>query len=360
MKITSINSISQPNNNKNNNPAFKGLTNGLINFWQFVDNGGRALQFTVEDMTGTNFPRSIKGLLAGKKYSGHYNIPAFLQEAIREFLTGPTMCTVPWVVMLLAKKAGGKSANIQNNNMVNLSYLLANKTNAKEGQALEDAFYKTVVEDMLSKSTDLKESELLNLRYKDIIDVPSGKNIPENEVRVVDKMIGYFKELGNNTDKKQEGVILNNIQDLFEKTVKHGKNEYEIGINFLNTKYTTEVFDKSTKQYIETTGATNAKDYAGYATSYIKDITKTFGEKISKEQIKNFRTSKQIYRVMTSVFGMIGLTGLLMFQIPKLYTKASGLVNPNASAIYDEAKKEKYHNNINTQPQAAKEAKEAK
>ena len=72
MKITSSNNYIQPkNNNKNSNPNFKGLTEGAVNFWQIVDNGGRALQFTVEDMTGTNIPRSIKGLLAGKKYTGH-------------------------------------------------------------------------------------------------------------------------------------------------------------------------------------------------------------------------------------------------------------------------------------------------
>ena len=56
MKITSINNpISKQNNKDAKSPSFKGgAVDGLVNFWQFVDNGGRALQFTMEDMWGTN------------------------------------------------------------------------------------------------------------------------------------------------------------------------------------------------------------------------------------------------------------------------------------------------------------------
>ena len=36
---------------------------------------------------------------------------------------------------------------------------------------------------------------------------------------------------------------------------------------------------------------------------------------------------------------MIFLTGVIMSFIPKLYTLVSGTVNPNASAIYNEAEK---------------------
>ncbi len=311
MKVTSIN-YTQPRST-NNNPNFKGITQGLVDFWQFVDNGGRALQFTVEDMTGTNIPRSVKGLLAGKKYTGHYNIPAFLQEAIREFLTGPTMCLVPFGVITLAKKIGGKSANIETKNMRNLSYLLSEKTVKQEGQSLEDAFYHTVVKDMLDKSTE--------------------KDVAQD---AVDGMVELFKKLGNNTDKKEEGNILGEIQNYFEGTVKSLKDDYK-ETSFLDTKYTTEVLDKQTgKQVI---GSNNVRNYANYATSYIKDITKKFGETISKEQIRNFCTSKQAYRLFTTIGGMIMLTGVLMCQIPKIYTKVTGLVNPNARAIYDEAKK---------------------
>ena len=122
----SINNQSQVNNKSNNDNkvSFKGGADTLVKFWQFVDNGGRAMQFTVEDMTGTNVPRSIKGALAGYKYTGKINVPALLQEGIREFLTGPTMCVAPVAILALANKFAGKTSNTHLENIINLSHLM--------------------------------------------------------------------------------------------------------------------------------------------------------------------------------------------------------------------------------------------
>jgi len=306
-------------NSKAKAPSFKGLTQGVIGFWQFVDAHGRAMQFTVEDMAGTNIPRSAKGLLAGKKYTGRVNIPAFLQEALREFLTGPTMCTIPVVILTLAKKSG-KTANTHIENIRNLSYLME-KNIPKEGQNLEDAFYSGVIKDMFSATT--------------------GKNADDKTVK---KMIDIYKRYGKETNKKEQSKILNEAQKLYELTVKNTLDNHKDvsstpqiykGIDFLETKFSKSSIGSDGKNI---KGATKFKNYVGYTTSYFQDFTKKFGNIASKENIESFKHT-WIFKRFATLCGMIFITGILMFQIPKLYTLASGKVNPNASAIYNEADK---------------------
>ena len=306
MKLSAVNNSENTKHyqqqEQNKQQSFKGVIDGLVDFWQFVDNGGRAVQFTVEDMCGTNFPRSIKGLLAGKKYTGRFNIPAFLQEAIREFLTGPTMCITPWVIITLAMKAN-KSADIHRENISNLSYLF-NKTAVSEGQNIKDAFYTTVVKDMYNKTL--------------------GYDVSDEHIN---EMVSLFKKLENVGEGKQkEKEIKGEIQELYEKVIK-GKDKYEKGINFLNTSYSVS----ESKE-----GTTRLQNYASYATSYIKDYVNKFGA--DKANIEKFK-SIALGRRSLIIVSMVAITGILMSQIPKIYTKASGKVNPNASAIYDEAKK---------------------
>ena len=151
MKISSVNNAISAN--RSSNASFRGVADTLVNFWQFVDNGGRAVQFTAEDMCGTNLPRSIKGAMAGIQYTHEINVFAFLQEFVREFLTGPTMCITPWLIISLAKKAY-KSANTHNENIENLSYIM-NQFGSEERQAaqsvdsVKSAFFDKVSRDML-------------------------------------------------------------------------------------------------------------------------------------------------------------------------------------------------------------------
>ena len=79
MKLNTVNSITTKktqqnkqnttkNNFKNNkvnnkNVSFKGIADFATVFWNFVDKGGRGLQFTVEDMFGTNIPRTYSGAM---------------------------------------------------------------------------------------------------------------------------------------------------------------------------------------------------------------------------------------------------------------------------------------------------------
>lgn len=316
MKLSSIQNIQNRNNfsnnnSKNNNQSvnFKGadIASGLVNFWQFVDNGGRALQFTVEDMTGTNIPRSIKGAKAGSEYTGKINVPALLQEALREFLTGPTMCIVPVLVLNAAMKLTGKTANTHVENIWNLSHIMG-QTKVQAGDKFNKAFVETAVSDMLQQTT--------------------GKtNIAKEDIKNLSQGIEQFKNISN---KKESKKALANLQSMFEGIVKKTKDNYK-NTNFLQAKYSVSEGK---------TGATSFKNYVGYINSYAEDFAKKYGSDakgVTAENIKKFKKSWVGKRLLT-IAGMFFITGVLMTQIPKIYTKASGKVNPNASAIYNEAK----------------------
>lgn len=323
MKISSVSSVkNHQNNNVNNktnnnskNVNFNGGMDALVNFWQFIDNS-RALQFTVEDMFGTNFPRTYKGAMAGYKYTGKINIPALLQEALREFLTGPTMCVVPIVILSQCLKHTGKTSDTHIENIANLSYLA--KNSAKDGLISQEGFYKTVADDMLTSVLGKEK-----VKKEDIEKLTTG---------LLKLDTATLEKTSRKALKQNKKEALANLQNTYSEILKNNSDSYK-GINFLNAKYSINEAKK---------GATKFKNYASYTTSYYQDLAKKYlknGDSlIDASKIKDFKISWLGKRGMI-IASMIGITGVLMSVIPKIYTWASGGVNPNASAIYDEAGK---------------------
>ena len=329
MRISAINNTNNRNNVNNNNntskkqASFKGGVDTLINFWQFVDNGGRALQFTVEDMFGTNFPRTYKGAMAGYKYTGEINIPALLQEAIREFLTGPTMCVTPIVVLALAKKAG-KTVDTHTENIFNLSYILK-QTRAQNEVLKEDDFIKNVLKDLIAKTSGKEANELdINALFE------AFKNY-KNNAEVLDNK-ELLKKTGKKLAKTRTAEAMTQLQDTFEEIIKGLKDSYK-DTDFTQAKYSINEHK---------TGSTKFKNYAEYIMAYVQDFSKKYGKngvwEAKQNDIQNFKTSFLGKRVLTFA-SMFAITGVLMSFIPKIYTWASGGVNPNATAIYKEADK---------------------
>ena len=349
MKLSSVNSanvnnnqnyrIANNNNNTQNNNKKLNFTgggagsplDGFVKFWQVVDQGGRALQFTVEDMFGTNFPRSYKGLTAGKKYTGKYNWTAFAQEAIREFLTGPTMTFFPVAALAFSKHCFGASANIRNENVNNLSYLLDGVEKGSVSEVSSD-FLSKVSRDLLDKTLDnasdnksnlAKESEELAGQLKEYL----------KAFNKVSDAKGSAKKLAKQNLKEQETSAF----QTFEKIIKKNKANYS-DTNFQSVKYSINE---------ATTGCTDFKEYIDYAASYIhdfikrQDVAKNSGVVNTSSNIINTFKNNLTGKRMFTMFNMIVLTGLLMQQIPKLYTKATGKVNPNAMNIYNEASNRK-------------------
>ena len=75
-----------------------------------------------------------------------------------------------------------------------------------------------------------------------------------------------------------------------------------------------------------------------YADDYAKANTKNGIVDLASDTVKKFCDSWSIKRVGT-IGALIFGTGYIMSFIPKIYTWASGGINPGGKAIYDEAAK---------------------
>lgn len=330
MKLEAINNINvnrqnkknitvNNNSNNNNNMSFKGFADSATALWNFVDKGGRGLQFTVEDMLGTNFPRTIKGGASGYKYTGKINVSALAQEAIREFLTGPIMTATPFAIIHLATKATGKTANTHRKNIENLSYLAdqIDKTPVPP-ELFEKNFVTKVVEDILAQST--------------------GKAANKEDIQTLSNGILEYSKLSKTTkaskiEKKQAKDALEKLQTTFESIVKSNCDNYK-DVDFKAAKFS------SCKDAV---GSTKFSTYVGFINAYVEDYIKTNKTKdnvvdLAEQTINNFKKNWIGKRILTIV-SMIGITSVILSVIPKLYTLASGKDNPNGKAIYAEAQK---------------------
>lgn len=339
------NNIDKQNNRKN--ISFRGVADMATVFWNFVDAGGRGLQFTVEDMFGTNFPRTYKGAMAGYEYTGQINWPSVWQEGIREFLTGPTMTLAPIAILAIATKMSGKSAGTHCENITNLSHLATKlkpeeiTINKQTMQGLDidnfrEDFLKTVVDDILSNSASDLGQKAKETRTKQLIDGIKKYNSIQDSIKNATSRADK-KQL-----KKEAKKLLETMGNNFESTLKEGNKSFA-GVNFQAVKY-------SMPGTVEP-GATNFKNYIKYISAYMEDfaeanlkdvsqgngLSKKFVE-LSKNAIESFEETWLGKRI-TVVASMIVLTGVVMSIIPKLYTLASGGVNPNAASIYNEAQK---------------------
>ena len=331
MKLTAVNNITtrqninnRKNNNQNtvtklnNNVNFKGIADFATVFWNFVDKGGRGLQFTVEDMFGTNFPRTYQGAMAGYEYTHEINWAYLTQEGIREFLTGPTMTLAPIGILALVTKLKGDSANIHRKNISNLSHLadqLPKKNIDKE--TFKNSFIRLTAQDMLEKTTDKV----------------ADKSSVDTLIEGITKYGEQIKAAKTRTQKKQAKETLKNLGATFESIIKSSKDDLS------NTSFQTVKYSTKNNQV----GTTNFQNYVKYINAYIEDYAKANTGKdgfvnLAKDAIHQFENSARIKRAGTMA-AMIFLTGYIMSFIPKLYTFFSGSTNPAGKAIYAEAQK---------------------
>lgn len=335
MKLTAVrdNRIRQnnsDNNKQSKNINFIGIADFATTFWNLVDAGGRGAQFTVEDMLGTNIPRTYKGAMSGYEYTGEINWASVKQEGIREFLTGPTMVCAPIAILAAATRLCGKTSATHCENITNLSHLaLFLREDNLNKDAFANEFLEKVIDDMLTQS-----AQSLDETAKADISKKLTKNIKEYGNHL-DAIKNADSRAAKKAAKQNAKNLLDEMALSFEKTLKKGNKSYK-NLNFQNAKYSIG------KGIV---GQTNFKNYIKYINAYIDDYAKSNtlpGNKelikISKDAIQSFEKT-WLGKRMIIASSMIILTGVLMSMIPKLYTLASGGVNPNAANIYNEAKK---------------------
>ncbi len=319
-----------------NAPSFGGKL--AVNFWDAVARGGFAASFTVQDMTGTNFPRTYQALQRNKEITGENNYKAAAEVAIREFMTGPSMCIIPMCVLAVAKKLDGATNEVPMENIAPFademkSVLKNSNPHANKAGVYSQEVKKSFYERMfaLSLGEDLK----------------GGKEVSNSA-----------KELASMLDNYDNAPKRNLFQQLLNKDIMK---KSEDGLNKVKVPSKDQIFDDIITKFTDTR-KTLTKDYSDLLSTdlggtlkkenSISDLVKdfsNFGNSVKKTIQKHvapdgtsnihlklssfmddFKYKKTGSKFITNIL-MVVATALFMMNIPKLYTLYE--TNPETDAF---------------------------
>lgn len=315
-------------NNQNNNVAFTGI-NPVVGLMDFIDKGGYATSFVLQDGLGFVAPRVGKGILRGGKEKTdengniiydkkgnpkhEYNWAFARKEGIREVVTGPSAVLIP-VALLPAIKRFFGSANAVKLNYIDgftkpfAEYASANLENLVSGTPNKADFYHRVFTNVINTSINdhLPNAEKLSAEEVDVI----AKEYTARQISI--ENINADKSL----NKKAKAAKIAEIGTVEESFAKLKKSK----IGGITNEYVAEfVGSKGTKS-----GSTGEllhamKDYFGDAVNNTKKVVK---EGASADEIanavKSFANRRMGSRILTNI-GIFAAVAAFFTQIPKLY-----------------------------------------
>ncbi len=334
-------------NKSQNNPSFKG--DMMINFWDAVARGGFAASFTIQDMTGTNFPRTWQALQRNKDITGENNYKAAAEVAIREFLTGPSMCIIPMFVLALSKKYAGSANDVPLDNIESfadqMKIVLENTPSNNPGLNFDKSKPVNMAKGVKQRFYERMFALSLNEKLTD------GMEPSDNAKKLAGMLIDY-----DNAPKR--GVL----KQFFDKNITEKTTDGSGRVKGTVIKAKDQIFDEIIGFYTDAK-KTVSDDFGSLVTtdlngtlkgknsmvSLVKDFS-NFGNDVQKTMIKkvpksgsvsianlvqggfmeNFKKCRVGSKFLTNVL-MVILTGLFMMNIPKLYTLHK--TNPETDAF---------------------------
>ena len=335
----------------NNTPSFKGMdpTTCLIDMWAAIARGGLAAPFTVQDMLGTNFPRTFAALDRNKDITGKNNYKAAVEVAIREFTTGPSMFVIPALVLAGASGFSGEANRVPKDTIAVFSNIMkgtmnglqenkfkgvdfSSMTTAEAQEAcktIKEAFYSDVFKGIFAQYNKGDS----NIDIKEYVDLMMKAEHPDTPKRnfymsMFNKKVSV---LGKEVDSKDEI-----ISQLSTKFVADKKAHTKGWGNFLTAKII-----PNGKEFDISHIAADMKNFTDdFARQYVTTQRKNSngGRVILEKFIDNFRNARMGSRVLTNVF-MVVATGAFMCIIPKLYTRNK--TNPETDAIYEQVNQQR-------------------
>ena len=341
MAIQSVNASLDKKNHKavspltQNQVAFKGSENFVVATMDFIDKGGYATSFILQDGFGFVFPRVGKGILRGSKKTDEngnpvldergkqvreYNWEYARKEGLREVITGPSAFLIPLGGLALINKYFGRGNNVK------LNYIDSFKTPFT-------SFVKNNLD--VIKATGANELNTLDKSafyedvFKDTIRKTINHNLPVSDRMTVDEISDYAKQFAEKqiqieaikADKTLNKKARNNkiaevgpLEDDFMKLVKSrvGGTANELGVSFSSSKG--DIKHGSIGELLNAMG-----DYFDDA---LKSAKKSISDKTTiseiDELVKSFTNRRMGSRIFTNI-GLFGLVAAFYTQIPKLY-----------------------------------------
>ena len=311
------------NSENKNNTSFRGATDALVRFWEGVDRGGLAASFTIQDMLGTNIPRTWAAKDVGKDLTGKNNWGAVVENGLREFLTGPSMFVVPGGVLYASTKFGAKSNAVPVQTIKDFAEIIKKSnidTTSKE--AFKKSFYESVLECVFSNFDGIKDIENLAQKGIDIDDYIA--QILKMESAKEKGLINNIKNVSMPDSKEEilEGIIKKFVTDKKANTTGYP--------NFLKALITDTSADKAAKYEVK------IGDLIDRMIKYSDDLYESLGkQKGSLDDIlESFTKSRMGSRFATNIL-MGVFTAAAMWFIPRIYTVNK--TNPETDPVRQKA-----------------------
>jgi hypothetical protein len=298
----------------------------------FIEQGGYAASFIIQDGLGFITPRVGKGLLRGSlktdengqpvmdengKQKRELNWQLARKEFIREIITGPSAFLIPCAMFYGIKKWGGAANNVKLNYINGFEepftkFAQANADKLVSGAALDKKqFYKNVYAEIIERSINSKlpEGERIPTGRIDETAGKMAERLTEAEKIMADKTIK-----GKKAKRAELAKLGESVEDMFMKLKKSnlGGAVNELAVEFNDAKGGTKGGNISEL----------GKALGEYFDDAVKSIKKSLGENISPEniekEIKHFTNKRMGSRVLTNL-GVFAAIALFYAQIPKLY-----------------------------------------
>ena len=315
---------------QNKSVAFKGGFNPIVATMDFIEAGGYAASFIIQDGIGFITPRVSKGLLRGGKEKKDENGNVIIgndgkpqrelnwklaqKEFLREMITGPSAFLIPLGMLSVINKKFGTGNNVRLDYLDSLQapfakYVTENVNAVKNGNPPKAAFYEKIYAEVLENSINAHLPEAEKLSADEI--TAKAKDYAARQIQIED--IKADKSLSKKA-RKESIAQIESIEDSYMKLRKSKiggvVNELAINITSSNGK----VKGGSISEYIKA-----MSDYFGDAA---KNTAKLLKDNMTAEQIedavKQFTRKRMGSRVLTNL-GIFGTVAAFYTQIPKLY-----------------------------------------
>lgn len=351
------------------NVAFTGV-NPVVGLMDFIETGGYAASFCIQDGLGFVFPRVGKGLLRGGKKKKDENGNDILdkngkpkrelnwayarKEALREIITGPSAFLIPLGMLAVINRKFGYGNNVKLNyidsfNKPFAEFVKNNLDAVKSGNANKAEFYEAVFNDAINKSINSQLPEAEQMSADEISKV--AKEFTNQQLQI--EAVQADKSLSKKA-KKAKLAEIGSVEDAFMK-LKKGK----VGgtVDELSVQITSSKGGIKNGSIGELVKAMN--DYFGDAVNNTKKALSKDASAVIDDVVKGFTNRRMGSRILTNL-GIFGVVAAFYTQIPKLYNMGTNGKNPALAHDEEEnaAAQQKTVANTAAQPGKAEEKKD--
>ena len=325
----------KPSVNNNNKVAFTG-GNMIVSTMDFIEAGGYAASFIIQDGLGFIAPRVGKGLVRGGKKKRdedgnvimdengkpkrELNWAYARKEGLRELITGPSAFAIPYLLLKVIKKHSGTGNNVKLDYLDSLQsnftkFATANADAIKAGTADKTAFYKDVfsevIENTVNGDSRIKDSEKMTKAEIE----QAAEKLTQRQLKLEE--IFSDKSLNKEARALKIKELGGTVEDEFMRLMKNrvGGTVNEMGVKITSSKGKLKGGNIADL-------ANAMRDYFGDAASNVKKVLTKDAASSIEDAVKHFTSRRMGTRVFTNL-GLFGAVAAFYTQIPKLYNIGS-------------------------------------